>query len=121
MGNRATVCGRSPLTNANSALPFPIGARRAILSFSIPPFVFEEARMGARRIRREQRDQDQLASRHTNGFRKDKERIRRDSRMFALAKRSTFPYTPSVLSWLSVQLDKPGHKITPDDVKTLTK
>lgn len=77
--------------------------------------------MGARRIRREQRANDQIESRHVNGFRKDKERIRRDARMFDLAKKSKFPYTPSVLSWLSVQLDKPGSKITEADVKALKK
>ena len=77
--------------------------------------------MGARRIRREQRANDQIQSRHENGFRKDKERIRRDARMLELAKKAKFPYTPSVLSWLSVQLDKPGSKITEADVKALAK
>ena len=75
--------------------------------------------MGARRIRREQRTNDQLESRHVNGFRKDKERIRRDARMLELAKKSPFPYIPSVLSWLSVKLDKPGTKITEADVKAM--
>jgi hypothetical protein len=75
--------------------------------------------MGARRIRREQRAKDQINSRHENGFRKDKERARRDARMLDLAKKSKFPYTPSVLSWLSVKLEKPGHKITEADVKAL--
>lgn len=75
--------------------------------------------MGARRIRREQRQSDQIQSRHENGFRKKKERGRRDTRMLELARKSKAPFTPSVLSWLSVQLDKPGHKITEADVKTL--
>jgi hypothetical protein len=77
--------------------------------------------MGARRIRREQRANDQVESRHVNGFRKDKERARRTTRMTELAKKSKFPYTPSLLSWLSVQLDKPGSKITEADVKELVK
>jgi hypothetical protein len=77
--------------------------------------------MGARRIRREQRASDQIESRVVNGFRKDKERARRDARMKALAKTSKFPYTPSLLSWLSVQLDKPGSKITEADVKAFVK
>jgi hypothetical protein len=75
--------------------------------------------MGARRIRREQVASDQILSRHENGFRKDKERIRRDSRMLGLVKKGKFPYTPSIRSWLSVQLDKPGSKITEADVKKL--
>jgi hypothetical protein len=77
--------------------------------------------MGARRIRREQVASDQIASRHENGFRKDKERVRRDSRMLGLVKKGKMPYTPSILSWLSVQLDMPGSRITEDDVKKLLK
>jgi hypothetical protein len=77
--------------------------------------------MGARRIRREQRQSDQKLSRHENGILKDKERARRDHRMVGIIKKSKFPYTPSVLSWLSVQLDKPGAKITEADVKQLIK
>jgi hypothetical protein len=77
--------------------------------------------MGARRIRREQRATDQAFSRRTNGMRKMKERIRRDARMLELVKKGTFPYTPSILSWLSVQLDKPSSKIVPGDVDGLLK
>jgi hypothetical protein len=77
--------------------------------------------MGARRIRREQVASDQIASRHRNGFRKDKERVRRDQRMLGLIKKGKFPYTPSVLSWISVQLEKPGSRITEADVKGLLK
>ena len=77
--------------------------------------------MGARRIRREQRASDQIESRHTNGFRKDKERVRRDTRMLGIVKKGKFPFTPSVLSWISAQLDKPGRLITADEVKQLVK
>jgi hypothetical protein len=73
--------------------------------------------MGARRIRREQRQVDMAASRHDNGKRKVKERARRDSRMRGLVSRGQLPYTPPVLSWLSAQLDKPGRLITAEDVK----
>lgn len=75
--------------------------------------------MGARRIRREQRQVDMKESRHRNGILKAKERIRRDKRMTELVRKGKPPYTPSILSWLSVQLDKPAAKITPEDVKKL--
>lgn len=75
--------------------------------------------MGARRIRRDQRQYDMKVSRRVNGMRKTKERARRDARMLELLKAGTFPYTPSIMSWVSVQLDKPTTKISQDDVKTL--
>ncbi len=75
--------------------------------------------MGARRIRREQRQIDMAESRHRNGISKSAERIRRDARILEIVKKGSLPFTPPVLSWLSVKLDKPGRLITPDDVKTL--
>lgn len=75
--------------------------------------------MGARRIRREQRRTDMDLSRRTNGMRKDKERARRDSRMVEIIKKGKFPYTPSVMSWLSAKLDKPSTRIAPEDVEAL--
>lgn len=77
--------------------------------------------MGARRIRREQRDFDQKLSRRVNGMRKTKERARRDARMAELVKKGTFPYTPSVRSWLGEKLDKPTTAITQADVDGLMK
>jgi hypothetical protein len=77
--------------------------------------------MGARRIRREQRQVDMAESRHRNGILKTKERARRDSRMFAALKKGKLPYTPPVLSWLSIKLDKPGRLITQEDVNHLQK
>jgi hypothetical protein len=73
--------------------------------------------MGARRVRREQRQVDMFASRLTNDVLKVKERVRRDARMKGLIKKGKFPYSPAVQSWLSVQLDKPARLITPEDVK----
>src|SRR5438874_430047 len=67
--------------------------------------------VGARRIRREQRQIDMAESRRVNGMDKDKERVRRDSRMLGLVKQGKMPYTPGVLSWLSVKLDKPAGRI----------
>lgn len=75
--------------------------------------------MGARRIRREQRQVDMATSRIDNGHKKKKERVRRDARMLELVKAHKLPYTPTVLSWLSVQLDKPATRITQDDVNKL--
>ena len=73
--------------------------------------------MGARRIRREQRQVDMAASRHENGIRKAKERDRRLVRLKDALKKGKPPYSPTVLSWLSAQLDKPGRLITSEDVK----
>jgi hypothetical protein len=77
--------------------------------------------MGARRIRREQRQVDQKESRHRNGIRKTKERARRDARMQQLVKKAKPPYAPAVQSWLSAQLGKPARQITDADVKQLLK
>jgi hypothetical protein len=73
--------------------------------------------MGARRIRREQRQVDMAESRHRNGIVKVKERARRLSRLKALLKDAKPPYAPTVASWLSAQLNKPSRLITPEDVK----
>ncbi len=77
--------------------------------------------MGARRIRREQRQVDMKESRHRNGILKTKERARRDARMKNIVKKGKLPYTPPVLSWLSAKLGKPGRLITQADVSTLLK
>ncbi len=77
--------------------------------------------MGARRIRREQRRVDMAESRHRNGILKTKERARRETRLLAALKNSKLPYTPTVLSWLSAKLDKPGRLITQADVDRLLK
>ena len=55
-----------------------------------------------------------------NGHLKRKERAARDTRMVELLKKGTFPYTPSVMSYVSVRLGKPTRQITADDVKALT-
>jgi hypothetical protein len=75
--------------------------------------------MGARRIRREQRQVDMAESRIVNGHKKNAERARRDVRMIELVKKNKLPYTPSVMSWISVQLDKPSTRITQEDVSRL--
>jgi hypothetical protein len=75
--------------------------------------------MGARRIRREQRRIDMSDSRQINGIRKVAERERRGVRMKSLIKKSKLPYSPPVMSWLSVQLNKPSRLITQAEVDRL--
>ena len=77
--------------------------------------------MGARRIRREQRQVDMRESRRRNGVDKTKERARRDLRMLEIVKKGTLPYLPVVMSWLSTKLDKPSRLITAEDVRRLVK
>jgi hypothetical protein len=77
--------------------------------------------MGARRIRREQRQVDMAESRRVNSLIKDKERARRDVRMLGLIKNGKLPYIPSVMSWLSARLDKPASRITQKDVDQVAK
>jgi hypothetical protein len=74
--------------------------------------------MGARRIRREQRQFDMALSRRTNGLVKQKERARRRRRILEIIKSAgQLPYTPVVMSWLSAELDKPSNRITQADVE----
>ena len=75
--------------------------------------------MGARRIRREQRQFDMKLSRYRNGNRKEEERERRKTRMMGLLKNGKLPYTPAVMSWLSEQLGKPSRLITQAEVDRL--
>ena len=77
--------------------------------------------MGQRRIRRNQRQVDMKESRTRNGIQKKAERVRRDKRMLDLLKKGQVPYVPSVMSWLSVKLDKPSSRITQADVEALLK
>ena len=75
--------------------------------------------MGARRIRKNQRQVDMAESRLRNGILKVKERARRDARMLAAIKQGKLPYTPVVMSWLSGKIDKPSRLITQADVDKL--
>jgi hypothetical protein len=76
--------------------------------------------MGARRIRREQRQVDMRESRQRNGLLKTKERVRRTACMLDLVqKQGKLPYTPPVMSFLSHELEKPSRLITQDEVNQL--
>jgi hypothetical protein len=73
--------------------------------------------MGARRIRREQRQFDMRESRQRNGLLKAKERVRRHERIRQLIqKQGQLPYTPPVMSYLSQELHKPSRLLTQEDV-----
>jgi hypothetical protein len=77
--------------------------------------------MGQRRVRRMQRQVDMQRSRRKNGILKKKERERRAIRMRVILKQGKLPYVPSVMSWLSIQLDKKSTRITQAEVDTLVK
>jgi hypothetical protein len=75
--------------------------------------------MGKRREGFIQRQADQALARSVNGPRKADERRRRDKRMRALLQKAKPPYIPAMTNWLVLQLDKPAHKITAEDVKSV--
>ncbi len=77
--------------------------------------------MGARRLRREQRQVDMAESRQRNGTLKEAERARSKGRMIDLIRKGKLPYTPPVMSWLSTQLDKPSRLITQEEVDALVR
>ncbi len=58
-------------------------------------------------------------TRKENGHHKQKERSARHLRMVELLKKGKFPYTPSIASWISVQLGKPFTQITEAEVAKL--
>lgn len=75
--------------------------------------------MGARRLRRDRIQRDQKKSRKENGVLKVKERARRDARMLKAIQGQKLPFTPPVMSWLSVKLDKPSRLIKQEEVDQL--
>ena len=60
-------------------------------------------------------------TRKENGHFKQKERSARDLRMVELLKKGKYPYTPSIASWVSVQLGKPFTLLTEAEVAALAK
>ncbi|QDU23450.1 hypothetical protein [Urbifossiella limnaea] len=73
------------------------------------------------RLRMERQRNNAAVSRTKNGHLKRKKAATRDARMLALVKAGTFPYTPAVQSWLSVQLGDRFNRITEAQVKELVK
>ncbi|NOT00626.1 MAG: hypothetical protein HOP29_08365 [Phycisphaerales bacterium] len=54
-----------------------------------------------------------------NRLRKDKRRLVRDAWMLDRIRSGGLPFTPNVMSWLALKLDKKSTRITDDDVKSL--
>ena len=77
--------------------------------------------MGQRRDFLDKRIANQIKTRRYNSSQKEMERDRREADMLKILKEGELPYTPGVLSWLSVKLDKKASRITPEDVATLVK
>jgi hypothetical protein len=73
------------------------------------------------RLRMERLRDNSAISRTKNGHQKRKKAANRDARMLSLIKAGTFPYTPAVQSWISVQLGDRFNRITPEQVQTLVK
>ncbi len=72
-----------------------------------------------RKLRREHRRSDALATRAENGALKAKERARRDARMVERIKGGSLPYSPDVMSWLSRKLGARSSRITQDQIAAL--
>lgn len=77
--------------------------------------------MGARMLRFAIRRHDAALTKTFNNRFKTKERRRRDARMIERIKAGSLPYTPEVMSWLSLELERPASRITPADVQALLK
>lgn len=60
-------------------------------------------------------------TRSENSALKIKARANRDARMKELLKKGKFPYTPAIMSWVSVKLGKPARLVTETEVLALAK
>lgn len=74
----------------------------------------------SRKSRRLSRQAQAAETKEGNLRRKATERANRDARLLERVKSGVLPYTPEVMSWLSVKLGKKSSKITPEDVARLT-
>ena len=75
--------------------------------------------MGQRRDFLDKRIANQIKTRRCNSSQKEMERDRREAAMLEILKDGELPYTPGVMSWLSVKLDKKAARITPKDIAAL--
>jgi len=75
--------------------------------------------MGQRRDFLDKRIANQIKTRRIKSRMKESERDRREAAMLGILKNGELPYTPGVMSWLSVKLGKKASRITPKDVATL--
>jgi len=71
------------------------------------------------RVRYDRLRDNHAVSRTKNGHLKRKERANRDLRMAGLIKTGAFPYTPSIQSWISVQMGIPFTQVSEEQVKAL--
>lgn len=58
----------------------------------------------------------QAVGRAENSDRKRRERVNRDKRMKEVILKGSWPFTPAIMSWVSVKLDKPTRQITETEV-----
>ncbi len=77
--------------------------------------------MGQRRDRKDLTLHLQRVSRETNGHLKRAERERRETRLKTLLQKGKLPYTPTIMSWLSAEVNKPSKQITQADVDAYIK
>ncbi len=75
----------------------------------------------SRKLRKTLQKMDQRRSRIENGFKKNKERVRKVNRLKAMLAKGQLPYTPTVMSWLSQEIDKPSTQIVQADVDAVLK
>ncbi|MBN2064813.1 MAG: hypothetical protein JW745_08415 [Sedimentisphaerales bacterium] len=73
--------------------------------------------MGQRRDRLDGRMENQKITRKENSLKKDKETVRRREDIVKLINAGTFPYTPTVMSWLSMEMGKKSSQLTEAEVK----
>lgn len=73
--------------------------------------------MGQRRDRFDRRMANQTSTRRENSLKKDRATDRRAKAMIKLIKEGTFPYTPPVMSWLSLEMGKRSALLTEAEVK----
>ncbi len=73
------------------------------------------------RIRYDRIRDNSALSRTANGHLKRKERANRDARMKKLIAGGTFPYTPAVQSWISVQMGVPFTQVSEAQARELAK
>ena len=70
-----------------------------------------------RAVRFALRLKDSRATRAVNSVRKTKERARRRARILEVLRSGRGPFSPTVMSWLSRELDKPASKISAEDIR----
>jgi hypothetical protein len=75
--------------------------------------------MGQRRDRLDKRQEQAILGRRKNSAKKTSERSRRDRQMVEIIKAGKFPFTPGVLDWIGLQLNKKPSRIRPEDIKAL--